>query len=175
MSGPFCPLCPFELHSAERDGKRKGEERLRKKPAPLPFSVAALASSAAPGTRTQSHFHKFPQVLRQLVPYNSRQTLFYFRALALCPLPPRCLSVSFCFSSTSGARNVASSLISAAFHITTGPPRPVLDLPLSLALYHFFLYLTLDPPVLQTRASTTLASHYSNFKKNALLFGLLTF
>lgn len=62
---------------------------------------------------------------------------------------------------------MASSLISAAFHITTGPPGPGVPLPLSPVLYHFFLYLALDPPVLQTRASTTLASHYGNFKKNA--------
>lgn len=40
------------------------------------FSQEASGTSALSlYTRTQSHFHKFPQVLPQLVAYNSRQTL----------------------------------------------------------------------------------------------------
>lgn len=48
------------------------------------------------GTRTQSHFHKFSQVLRQLVPSNSRRTVSSFAFLPsylLSILTSRALSV----------------------------------------------------------------------------------
>ena len=127
----YIPLeCPgrFVLFALWAPGKKSEllgsspAEHRRKLP-PLPFSGGVCLLSA-PATRTQSHFHKFPQVLRQLVPYNSRQTLFYFHAPARRPAP-----------AGSSSRTAPPPLLAPPFIFplpsTPRPPPPALSLSFS--------------------------------------------
>lgn len=79
------------FHLTEGGGERQGRKRARSGSIEGRWRDGELVVVVRHATRTQSHFHKFSQVLRQLVPSNSRRTVSPFPSILLSR-PNRALS-----------------------------------------------------------------------------------